>query len=396
MPTSSSVTVVDATGGFGAYLEPIRDSTLVAAGNWLSEIVGLGSLQIEVTVAQTASDTANGSAGASYLAFSRQLEERPVNQFAPVTLTEVRTGVDQNGAAADIVITIDPDRLNQAFGSYWFDPNPFDADHEVPADLADGLGIMMHEIGHGLGIDGFRDSRTGAFANVVSPFDTFVVFVDGNPFFDGPNAVSLYGGLVPLTPGNLHHYGTISSGGGLLDGIMNGVATPAGTERQLSELDFAILEDLGYQIINSVNVNVTDYPLIVQLSGGTITQPAVSPQQPVNLSAGTGADTLGLRISEDAWNGDAQYTVKVDGMQIDATFTAKALYGADQSDTLTLHGNWGNGEHKVTVDFLNDAYGGTASTDRNLYVDGMTYNGASHPELAHAMNGGGAHDYVFG
>jgi beta-glucanase (GH16 family) len=40
-------------------------------------------------------------------------------------------------------------------------------------------------------------------------------------------------------------------------------------------------------------------------------------------------------------------------------------------------GNWAAGNHNVQVDFLNDAWGGTAATDRNLYVDGATYNGAS-------------------
>jgi hypothetical protein len=394
MSTAFSVTVVDTVGGFSAYLEPIRDSTLVAASNWLSAVVGLGSLEIEVTIAETASNTANGSAGAFRFASSQQLDGRSVSRFDPVTLTEILTGVDRNDTAADIVITLDPDRLNQAFGSYWFDPNPFDADHEVPKHLSDGLGVMMHEIGHGLGIDGFRDDRTGAFSNIVSPFDTFVVFVNGDPFFDGPNAVSEFGGLVPLTPGNLRHYGTVASGGGLLDGIMNGVVTPVGTERQLSRLDFAILEDLGFQTVDSIEVSVTAH--IEQLSGGTITQPPVSLQQPVSLSAGTGPDTLVLRMSEDAWQGDAQYTVKVNDTQIDATFTAKALHSAGQSDILTLHGTWGTGVHTVTIDFLNDAYGGTAATDRNLYVDNITYNGVSHPELAHAMNGGGAQDYVFG
>jgi len=31
----------------------------------------------------------------------------------------------------------------------------------------------------------------------------------------------------------------------------------------------------------------------------------------------------------------------------------------------------------VAVSFLNDAYGGSAATDRNLYVDGIAINGAA-------------------
>jgi hypothetical protein len=243
-----SVTVSDTVGSFGAYLAPIRDSALVAARNWLSDINGLGSIEIQINIAQTSSNTANGQAGTSNFVSSRLVEGRTVNLWEPGALTEIRSGVDRNGTAPDIIINVDPDRINEAFGSYWFDPNPFDADHRVPANLSDGVNLIEHEIGHGLGFQGWRDWRTGAFSGVVSPYDTFVIFVGGNPFFNGPKAVAAYGGLVPLTPGNLMHYGATAEGPGLTGGIMNGVQTPVGRERRLSQLDFAILEDLGYTI----------------------------------------------------------------------------------------------------------------------------------------------------
>ena len=67
----------------------------------------------------------------------------------------------------------------------------------------------------------------------------------------------------------------------------------------------------------------------------------------------------------------------VNGARIGGTFGASALRSSGQSDTLTLKGDWGAGEHGVEVRFLNDAWGGTAETDRNLHVDGATYNGAA-------------------
>ena len=93
------------------------------------------------------------------------------------------------------------------------------------------------------------------------------------------------------------------------------------------------------------------------------------------LNAGTGPDSLVLKISQDAYQRDAQYTVSVDGKQVGGTFTASASHAAKQSDTLTLKGDWAAGAHKVSVKFLNDAWGGTAATDRNLHVDSATYNG---------------------
>ena len=88
---------------------------------------------------------------------------------------------------------------------------------------------------------------------------------------------------------------------------------------------------------------------------------------------GSGPDQLVLRISQDTYRGDALYTVKVHGVQVGGVLTAQAAHGAGQHDTITLLGDWGPGNHPVGVTFLNDAY--DASGDRNLYLEGATYNG---------------------
>src|SRR5918997_1308048 len=102
-------------------------------------------------------------------------------------------------------------------------------------------------------------------------------------------------------------------------------------------------------------------------------------------TAGTGPDALVLKISQDAYQGSAEYTVSVDGAQVGETFTASASRAAGQSDTLTLKGDWGPGEHEVAVKFLNDRWDGTAATDRNLYLDGATYNGQAVDGAAQAV-----------
>ncbi len=110
---------------------------------------------------------------------------------------------------------------------------------------------------------------------------------------------------------------------------------------------------------------------------------------------GTGPDALVLAISQDAYEGDAQYTVSVDGAQVGGTFTASASHAAGQSDTLTLRGDWGPGEHRVEVRFLNDLYGGTAATDRNLHLDGATYNGQAVEGSAATLWDAGATGFSF-
>jgi hypothetical protein len=118
------------------------------------------------------------------------------------------------------------------------------------------------------------------------------------------------------------------------------------------------------------------------LPGTPVPQP-LPPTDPVPTNTGavtkvgTGSDTLTLKITQDAYQGDAQYAVYVDGKQIGATFTAKALHNSGVYDTLEIKGDWGVGNHTVSVKLLNDLYGGSATTDRNLYVESATYNGAA-------------------
>ncbi len=97
------------------------------------------------------------------------------------------------------------------------------------------------------------------------------------------------------------------------------------------------------------------------------------------VTLGSGSDTLALQISEDAWNGDAQFTISVDGQQIGGTQTATALHAAGQKQTFNVLGSFGSGNHNVSINFINDAFGGTPTTDRNLYVDGATIDGNTVP-----------------
>ncbi|MGI4745027.1 MAG: carbohydrate-binding domain-containing protein [Janthinobacterium lividum] len=88
-------------------------------------------------------------------------------------------------------------------------------------------------------------------------------------------------------------------------------------------------------------------------------------------------DTLVLNMSEDAYNGDALFSVAVDGVQVNNKLTATALHSAGASQNFMLLGSWGTGKHVVTVKFLNDLYGGSAAKDRNLYVNMLTFDGST-------------------
>jgi hypothetical protein len=118
--------------------------------------------------------------------------------------------------------------------------------------------------------------------------------------------------------------------------------------------------------------------------------PTTPPPAPATVT-GSGSDTLVLSISEDVYangdgtsdaNGDAAFTVSVDGKQLAGTFYATASHSAGASQNFTLKGNWAPGAHAVTVAFLNDSWGGTTSTDRNLYVSDVTYDGTDTKQSA--------------
>ncbi|MBL6082777.1 family 16 glycosylhydrolase, partial [Belnapia sp. T18] len=148
------------------------------------------------------------------------------------------------------------------------------------------------------------------------------------------------------------------------------------------------------------SMNTTDTVFLAGIKDAKIEwlrDPAQAPKlyQPLVQTAGSGPDTLVLKINQEAWQGSAQYTVKVDGVQIGGTFTASALRSSGKTDTLTLKGDWATGAHKVEVNFLNDGWGGSAANDRNLFVDSASYNGQAVAASKLSLTTQGAKTFSF-
>ncbi|WP_244914120.1 carbohydrate-binding domain-containing protein [Methylobacterium frigidaeris] len=120
---------------------------------------------------------------------------------------------------------------------------------------------------------------------------------------------------------------------------------------------------------------VTTTPVTTTPAAPPATTPSTGGTAQPSVSLGSGSDQLLLKISQDAYNGNAQYTISVDGKQIGGVQTAKSLHSAGQSDLISVRGDWGQGDHDVAIKFLNDAWGGSDAKDRNLYVDSATYDG---------------------
>jgi hypothetical protein len=108
---------------------------------------------------------------------------------------------------------------------------------------------------------------------------------------------------------------------------------------------------------------------------------------------GTGSDTLVVNLSETAYQGDAQFTVSVDGVQVGGVETA-TMPSSSGSEPFTFQGNWGAGQHDVTVTFVNGL--SDAGGSRNLFVQGMTYNGTKYASNEENLYGGGSGSFTVG
>jgi beta-glucanase (GH16 family) len=95
---------------------------------------------------------------------------------------------------------------------------------------------------------------------------------------------------------------------------------------------------------------------------------------PAAAEVGSGPDTLTVAVSGDQFQGDPQFTLTVDGQQIGGAQSITAVHSSGQFEQITFHGNFANAQNAV-INFTNDAWGGAASEDRNLYVASMTLDG---------------------
>jgi hypothetical protein len=112
--------------------------------------------------------------------------------------------------------------------TWFFDPTPETSD-DIPVGSSDALSVTLHELGHILGF-----APGPAFSGHVV-----------NGAFEGPNAMEVYGGPVPLTADRLH-----IADGVTIDGKVPVMATfkPSGVRYEITRLDRAILADIGYEV----------------------------------------------------------------------------------------------------------------------------------------------------
>ena len=101
-------------------------------------------------------------------------------------------------------------------------------------------------------------------------------------------------------------------------------------------------------------------------------------------------DTLHIGLSADSWQGDPRFLIFIDGKQVGLEHSAAASHAAGQVEFLDVLVPHTAGVHELDVRFTNDAWGGTAATDRNLYVDSVALNGVDLHAQAALLSAGDA------
>jgi len=209
--------------------------------------------------------------------------------YEPGPISKIKTGANPANAFGQSDITI---QVNAGFVAtgYWLDPTP--EDRSEPGDLlrTDFQWVLLHELGHGLGMISNRIKRPpgpsggpaqGSFlANYLSLFDSltdlggngnlFSPLGAPNPmFFTGPNATALNGGTpVPLifiseaanssganaglAGANFDHLGACDGPAYLSAALIRACYSPVGPSRPgITAIDLAILADLGIPIVEA-------------------------------------------------------------------------------------------------------------------------------------------------
>lgn len=169
--------------------------------------------------------------GANVLAFATPRNELFTGQTTkygdPITQSnvgvEVNTGKDMNGDLADITITI---AMNLAqFALY------------------DRTSILAHEIGHALGFrtEAFDFDQDFSSQTSWDQWITLPAGTTGQAFFNGPEAMAIYGGPVPIVG---YYNATHPNGiGSIMDPYFG-----QGQVRTVGVLDIAMLHDIGVMV----------------------------------------------------------------------------------------------------------------------------------------------------
>lgn len=228
-----------------AVLAPVIKSNLIAAAKAWADQVDAKPCTIAILFRVDPAANAGRGSGRS-LVTVRLGNEKQGDKLVSEQgwASKMRTGKPANGDQPDIEIVLEPTYMK----TIWWDPDPSARKARIPGGKLDSMSILLHEFGHALVFNGWRDPKTGELpANFISTYDRNVKFENENFFYIGPAATKLWGGPIPLakTRTNYHHFceEPVGRNAELKADLMNGVVLEFGHRYEIGLLDLAVLED---------------------------------------------------------------------------------------------------------------------------------------------------------
>jgi hypothetical protein len=237
-----TVSFVDPGSLNSSYYSAIYSHVGASLTDWGSRLAGSADVAVEVAFTNAIPRATGGSVTSGFVQTSGGY-----NIFEQGMAYELRTGLDPNDTSPDVRITFNPDYL----ASLWFEADPYSRVGTIPVNRTDAMSVFLHEFGHALAFNGWESSTGTLPSNYASPWDMNTVYDGTTLAFYGMSSMAVYGGAVPVTSGNNFHIGNAAPGPGsdLVPDLMNGVVFYYGTRYQISELDVAMLQDMGVQTV---------------------------------------------------------------------------------------------------------------------------------------------------
>jgi Ca2+-binding RTX toxin-like protein len=396
-----AVEVVDKAGGTSkADLDAFVAVAEKAMATWASYISGASGAKIEVQL-NVGGTSAVASAGPGSLLYGEKIDVNGSGKFdkgdfvvvESGVLRELTTGKDPNGSGADIVINVNENLINN--GDFFFDPT---LSKDVPAGMIDFYSVLLHEIAHGLGFLGLSGGGSlpiGYFATeggqqIQAEYGTLYDYwgqgkdSNGNPVFEGPNAIKAYGDALRL------EYTTGSSGsdfshflGGKANDLKFTLMNPyvvRGDRVEVGNVELAVLKDLGYDVVNNApgfgnhvdKIAKTALPVFKMDSGYSVSGTTISLDVTISKTAPLGKAATSVAYEVVGPNGkvemgriyfsgsDTKETISIDGAKLFGT----GLKNFDGSLEIRLynpmHGKLGNGKQSEKFEVSGD---GTKTAD---------------------------------
>ncbi|MDA0658304.1 MAG: hypothetical protein O2931_00795 [Planctomycetota bacterium] len=299
--TTFQISYQDPTGSLNSLTSSLNAHILAAANEWSSHFEeSFGSLEILVVSDTTVPRATGRSLTSSFVG--------TVDGFFLYEMgaaAKMQTGIDPNSTAFDVEITFNPGYANNEL---WFDPDPLTRTAPVPSLRTDAMSVILHELGHALGINGWLDALGNLPGDYMSTFDAEVATDGDHLYFVGANAQREYGGPVPITVGVPSHIGNFAPNPGtdLLGDLMNGVQFLRGSRYSISQLDLALLADtglpiIGFNLLGDLNddggIDGADLGLLFS-AWGLVNSTA-------DLNGDGSVDGADVGILYDGWTGDS-------------------------------------------------------------------------------------------